>query len=64
MPTKLPVHHLNPSTWAGLLLWGMIGFGVQPTFGSFVVHFLLTPFAIVGVIAIAHWEGRGQVHHT
>lgn len=60
MATRSPVHHLNPSTWAGLLLWGLVGFGIQPTLGSFMVHLFMTPIAIVGVIAIAHWEGRNQ----
>lgn len=60
MATQLPVHHLNLSTWLGLVLWGLVGFGIQPTLGSFVVHLFVTPIAIVIVIAVAHWEGRRQ----
>jgi hypothetical protein len=48
------------STYVGVVLWGVVAFGIQPTFGSFIVHFGITPFAIAGLIFVAHWEGRKQ----
>ncbi len=61
---RMPIHHMNPSTYVGILLWGVVAFGIQPTFGSFVVHFGITPVVIVALIALCHWEGRNQVKPT
>jgi hypothetical protein len=47
-----------PSTYIALVVWGTTGFMAQPTFASFVVHFLAVPVALATTIVISHWEGR------
>ena len=47
-----------PSTYLALVVWGTTGFMAQPTFASFIVHFLAVPVALACTIVISHWEGR------
>jgi hypothetical protein len=49
-----------PSSYAIVILWGMEGFGFQPTFGAFIVHFILAPAVMLGALWLAHNEGRKQ----
>lgn len=45
------------SLYIAIFLWGLVGFGITPTFGSLIVHILITPFAIWAFAALCHWEG-------
>lgn len=47
-----------PSSYVILVLWGTAGFGYQPTFGTFLVHFLLTPALMLIALWLAHHEGK------
>lgn len=47
-----------PSSYVILILWGTAGFGYQPSFGAFIVHFFLTPALMLGALWLAHHEGR------
>lgn len=46
----------HSSTYAAMTAWGISGFVGQPTFGSFVVHFGILPFALAITIWAAHRE--------
>jgi hypothetical protein len=46
------------STYMAFATWGATGFMAQPTLASGVVHLFLTPVMLVGVIGLAHHEGR------
>lgn len=47
-----------PSSYVILVLWGTNGFGFQPSFAAFLVHFLLAPALMFGALWLAHHEGR------
>lgn len=49
-----------PSSYVVLILWGTAGFGYQPSFSAFMVHFLLTPAMILFALWLAHGEGRRE----
>lgn len=48
----------HPSTYVALAAWGATGFMAQPTFASLIVHIVVTPVLLVGVIWLARHEGR------
>lgn len=50
--------HRYPSTYMALVVWGTAGFMGQPTFASFLVHFLIMPVVLAAMLWLAHWEGR------
>ncbi len=50
--------HRYPSSYLALVTWGATGFMAQPTFASFVVHFLFVPLLLGAILWLAHWEGR------
>lgn len=62
VPANSPLHHGNYSTYGALILWGLVSFGTNPTVGSLVVHFAITPVFLIGFIALCHWEGRNQIN--
>lgn len=62
MHPLLKTVYANPSVILGLVAWGVAGFGFQPGFGTFLVHFVLVPPMIALLIWLAHWEGRRQAH--
>jgi hypothetical protein len=47
-----------PSSYVILLLWGAAGFGYQPSFGAFLVHFIVTPVLMLAALWLAHHEGK------
>jgi hypothetical protein len=49
-----------PSSYLIILLWGTMGFGFQPSFGAFIVHFIIAPAIMLLGQALAHWEGRRE----
>lgn len=51
-----------PSSYLALALWGASGFGYQPTFGAFLVHFFITAPLMLLVLWVAHYEGRKEGH--
>jgi len=52
--------HAYPSTYLAAGIWGATGFMGQPTFASFIVHFLFVPFLLLLTLWIAHYEGRKE----
>lgn len=49
-----------PSSYVILILWGAAGFGYQPSFATFIVHFLITPVIMYLALELAHREGRKE----
>lgn len=47
-----------PSSYVILVLWGSAGFGYQPSFATFLVHFIINPMLMLAALWLAHWEGR------
>jgi hypothetical protein len=60
--SKMKMHKFweYPSTYIIFILWGMGGFGYQPGFATFVLHFIMMPALYLLGQYIAHWEGRKQ----
>lgn len=50
--------HNYPSTYLAAVIWCVTGFMGQPTFASFIVHFLFVPALLLLMLWLAHWEGR------
>jgi hypothetical protein len=46
-----------PSSYVILILWGSSGFGYQPGFATFILHFVITPAILLFALALAHHEG-------
>ena len=47
----------NIQTIIALILWGLIGVGITPYFGSIVIHLFFTPIAIYALMMVCHWVG-------
>lgn len=50
-----------PSSYLVIIAWAASGFMAQPTFASFMVHFVIAPILLVAANYMAHWEGRREV---
>ena len=50
--------HTYPSTYIGIVIWVSSGFMSQPTFASFIVHFLMIPPLLLCLIWMARWEAK------
>jgi hypothetical protein len=53
-----------PSSYTILVLWGSAGFGYQPGFATFLVHFLVNPAIMLAAMALAHHEGMKMGRHA
>ena len=53
--------HTYPSSYIALVVWGAAGFMAQPTFASFLVHFIVVPVLLYSCLWLAHWEGRKEI---
>jgi len=49
-----------PSSYTVLVIWGVSGFGYQPSFSTLILHFVLMPCILLGALYVAHWEGRKE----
>lgn len=46
-----------PSSYVILLVWGASGFGYQPGFSTFILHFIIMPAILLLALSLAHHEG-------
>lgn len=51
-------HMTNPTTWIAVVIWMCSAFMSQPTFASFLVHFILIPPLLLCLVWMARWEVR------
>lgn len=50
----------HPSTYLGLATWGASGFMASPTIASGLYHLFVIPMMLIGVIWLAHHEGKAS----
>lgn len=50
--------HRNYSTYLALVTWGAMAFTSQPNFSGLIVHFVISPVLIAGIIFLARTEGK------
>lgn len=46
-----------PSSYVILIVWGSSGFGYQPGFATFILHFIIMPIILLLALSLAHHEG-------